>query len=102
MIEVLKETTDWEYPSGIYYVNEATELVAFKSSTGEYREYKKPIRGFSKARRTFKHLGFIKEASDENVKIVTGSKGDKYTIVNGRCSCPGFKYRNKCRHLEMA
>lgn len=40
----------------------------------------------------------------ERVKV-TGSKGDEYTVMieDGTatsCTCPGFAYRKKCRHLE--
>lgn len=41
----------------------------------------------------------------KNAKIrVEGSKGDLYDVerVNGivRCSCPAFKFRKKCKHME--
>lgn len=44
-------------------------------------------------------------------KIITGSKGDKYTLfkvyssdnqcIDKICSCKGYYYRFKCRHLSM-
>jgi hypothetical protein len=39
-------------------------------------------------------------------KIVTGSKGNKYivkynTVTKKKtCTCPGFNFRRKCKHLE--
>ena len=42
----------------------------------------------------------------KNAKIrVEGSKGNLYDVerVNGivRCSCPAFKFRKKCKHMEV-
>ncbi len=38
------------------------------------------------------------------VKVVTGSKGDKYVVTtidgNTTCTCPGFQFRHKCKHVE--
>jgi len=35
---------------------------------------------------------------------VTGSKGSAYTVQEyggaWRCSCPGYQFRRKCRHIE--
>jgi hypothetical protein len=31
---------------------------------------------------------------------VVGSQGNLY-IVNQNCTCPGFRYRRRCRHLEL-
>lgn len=41
---------------------------------------------------------------------VVGSKGDFYTITRAEfgfgpvlsCTCPGFHFRGKCKHVEMA
>ena len=103
MIEILRETTSYpEFPNaegGIYFVDNEGALVAFKTSKGIYREYGQPIRAFSKSRRKFEHIKWIKEPTDENVIYVEGSKGNTYTIINGQCSCPGFKYRGKCKHV---
>lgn len=44
---------------------------------------------------------------DNEIKTieVTGSKGEKYTVVKtGRkitCTCKGFEFRRACKHLEM-
>jgi hypothetical protein len=68
---------------------------------------------FSASRRKFKEISntwnfipkVVEVVPDGFVKIVLGSKGERYTIteVSGirQCSCPGFKFRSKCRHAEQ-
>ena len=59
----LKETTKWDkvdhftVPAHTYILNEAGALKAYVADgTGEYHEFKKPIKAFSKSRRTFKEV----------------------------------------------
>ena len=59
----LKETTKWDkvnhfkVPSPTYILNKKGELVAYLvADTNEYRTFNKPIKGFSKSRRTFKQV----------------------------------------------
>ena len=102
MIEILQEITDWRdenISNGIYHVNQSGGLVAYQPATGKLKTFKKPIKGFSKARRKFKRIGFVKEEFDKDVITVEGSNGNIYTIINGKCSCPGFKFRRKCKHV---
>ena len=63
MVKGLKETTKWDkvnhftVPSNTYILNEKGELTAYLiADTNEYVEFKKPIKGFSKSRRTFKEV----------------------------------------------
>jgi hypothetical protein len=111
-MKILKEITpDWDIPNHVYYVTDAKDkMFAYqKASNGEFYEFKQPL-PFSTSHRKFKEVdnavGYVEpERKPEGfVKIVIGSKGEKYTIteVNGlqQCSCPGFKFRNKCRHIE--
>ena len=57
----LKETTKWNEPYTVpnhtYILNEAGALKAYViDGTGEYHEFKKPLKTFSKSRRTFKEV----------------------------------------------
>ena len=55
----LKETTKWEdnIPNHTYILNDKGELAAYiKAGSGEYHEFKKPLKTFSKSRRTFKEV----------------------------------------------
>ena len=101
MIEVLQEITDWDMPNGIYHVNSAGELVAFKGLKTELKTFKNPLKRFSKARRKFKLISTYQDDIDwENSTIIKGSNGNTYIIRDGKCSCPGFKYRRTCKHIN--
>ncbi len=104
MIEKLKEVTDWgilNIPNSIYYVDNSGSLVAHEPTTGFIIKMNKPIRGFSKSRRKFKSLGFVNESFEPvKIKTIAGSNGNKYTIIGGKCSCLGYKYRGKCKHTK--
>ena len=67
-----------------------------------YKEFKKPIKQFSKSRRKFTLIGEWPEDLPEGAITVKGSKGNTYTIIDNKCSCPGFKFRGQCKHLEQA
>lgn len=95
MIEILKEITDWDYNNGVYHVNAKGELVQHNDVV-----FKHPLKGFSKSRRMFEKIG---EYPDQDTRgtIVEGSNGKKYVVDDGKCSCPGFKFRGQCKHIEM-
>lgn len=98
MIEILQETTDWgdaPVANGIYHVNVQGQLVQHNDKV-----FKNPIKQFSKARRTFEKIGErVDPQTRSDVKIVMGSKGQQYFIEDGKCSCPGFKFRGQCKHI---
>jgi len=98
MIEILQETTDWgKYPvaNGIYHVNSAGHLVQHNDTV-----FKNPLKGFSKAHRKFTKIGERPEEFSNDVIVVQGSGGKTYTIEDGKCSCPGFTFRGRCKHVE--
>ena len=100
MIEILQETTNWgDQPvsNGIYHVNIQGHLVQYNDKV-----FKNPLKQFSKARRTFSKIGErVDPLTRSDVKIVIGSKGQKYIIENDKCSCPGFKFRGDCKHVRI-
>lgn len=102
MIEILKEVTDWSkaghnITNGIYHVNSAGHLVQYNDTI-----FKNPLKGFSKTRRKFIKIGEREEVYHPKVKRVQGSNGKIYTILDGKCSCPGFIYRGDCKHVRAA
>jgi len=97
MIEILQEVTDWgEYKvhNGIYHVNSAGQLVQYNDTI-----FKNPLKGFSKARRKFKKIGEREEELAADAKIVHGSNGNTYIVQDGKCTCPGFKFKGSCKHV---
>jgi len=100
MITILKEVTDWgtgSVSNGTYYVNDYGYLVAYTPANGVYKKFKEPIKQFSKARRKFENVGTV-DNGDRGI-AVEGSNGNTYYIKDGKCTCPGFKFRGSCKHL---
>jgi|TARA_R110000822_G_scaffold304141_1_gene429178 predicted nucleic acid-binding Zn finger protein len=103
MIKVLQELTVWEggnIHNGIYHVNEAGHLVQYND-----KKFTQPMKRFSQSGRKFKtidqyHDNSEATLSNPKVIIVKGSKGNEYKIIDGQCSCPGFVYRNDCKHVK--
>ena len=107
MIEILQETTDWgkyKVNNGIYPVNSAGKLVAYQpNADAPVQTLNVPSTQFSKARRKFKKIGSYPEVhNDPHVVLVTGSKGNQYSVDTdkGTCSCPGYTYRGNCKHVK--
>lgn len=109
-----QETTVWpdDTPNGIYLLNDSkTKMYAFiRAGSKSVFKFKNPIQ-IDTRRRTFKEVKntfnfTIEEPKNENPRWeVAGSKGDRYIVErteNGlTCTCSGFKFRGKCRHLSM-
>ena len=104
MIQILREITNWgdqKIANGDYYVNSHGYLVRYMPPGKACKMFKTPIKNFSKSRRQFKLIGEWPEELPEGAITVKGSKGNTYTIVNNKCSCPGFKFRGSCKHLAQ-
>jgi hypothetical protein len=108
MIE-LREITDWDYPNHTYFVdNSQSKLLGFRPVGGQKVMYKEPM-AFSTARRKFVKVREIKDTEDPNVNVarIVSPSGNVYfvnTFADGTktCSCIGFKYHGKCKHLNNA
>jgi hypothetical protein len=119
----IQEVTEWNasftVPNHIYYVNDSkTKMVGYiRSGTKSLVKFKKPIDLDRKGRKF--EVVKIKGESDsvyfdvenkpteptKNTIVVEGSKGAKYfvtkTAAGYSCSCPGFGFRRKCKHVDM-
>jgi len=108
------ETTDWKdsTPNGIYLLDDGkSKMYAFQAwGTGDIKVFRNPIRIDTRGRKfvvnpvQFK-TGLKEPEPEGRTWTVKGSKGDEYRISELRgeysCSCSGFKFRSKCRHIEQ-
>jgi hypothetical protein len=109
MIRILRETTgtvdNFTYQPHLYYVNEASKLVWFQCA--DYSRgldvYKK-AKMFNTSRRKFELVGTVPELHDDDLVEVPGSNGAVYLVNKNKnsCTCSGFKFRGKCKHLKLA
>lgn len=123
-MEIIKEITVWdcEYnvPNNTYLLNNKGKLIAYiKEGDSIINQLKTPLE-FSKSRRKFikiQHDGLSNLIKDEkkdntkriipkNVQLFNVNSNDRdYTVevTDNRyfsCTCIGFGYRNKCKHVE--
>ena len=108
MIKILREITGtvngFTYQPHLYYVR-GDKLVWFQ--VGDYSrgldKYAVPKK-FDRARRKFETIGEIEEETPVNIVEVAGSNGNKYQVDldEKNCSCPGYKFRGTCKHIEQA
>ena len=123
-MEIIKEITVWDcdynVPNNTYLLNNKGKLIAYiKEGEDSINQLKTPLE-FSKSRRKFikiQHDGLSKLIKDEkkdntkriipkNVQLFNVNSNDKdYTVevTDNRyfsCTCIGFGYRNKCKHVE--
>lgn len=109
-MEAIRETTRWasaRTPNHTYLVD-GTNLVAYiKQGETVPTWFTKPMRNFDRRRRTFVRADvalFGKPTQKSQLIRVQGSKGSEYFVdpEKNSCTCPGFVFRGKCRHLEQA
>ena len=116
-MKYFQEVTDWadsNTPNHIYYLSDdKTSMVGYiRTGTKDLFKFKQPIRIDVRGRK-FKALDmkaepdsvyFKKTEPAKDVIIVQGSNGKEYHVekIGNKysCSCPGFMFRHKCRHIE--
>jgi hypothetical protein len=115
-MKYFQEVTEWadKTPNHIYYLSDdKTSMVGYiKVGSKDLYKFKNPIRIDVRGRK-FKVLDmkaepdnvyFKKEAPKKDVIIVQGSNGKEYQVekISNKyvCSCPGFIFRHKCKHVE--
>ena len=114
MLEILKETTVWSDGSNANhtYLLDGTKIIAYaKSSDNSVQVLRTQIK-IDKRYRTFvktKHYGlekFIKSTpTKSNTRVFkVQSKTKEYFVelsdYNYTCTCTGFNFRGKCKHID--
>lgn len=106
-MKVVQEITVWDQkyqPNHTYLVDGNRMLAYIPSGTERAIYFSQPL-NFDTRKRKFQEVSknlFRFMEKSQTVKI-TGSRGDTYEVDPDQktCSCTGFKYRGKCRHLEQ-
>jgi predicted nucleic acid-binding Zn finger protein len=113
MLEILKETTVWSDRSNANhtYLLEGTKIVAYAKFGGDEVQVLKTQIKIDKRYRTFvktKHYGLEKFIKKTPIKSNTRvfkvvSKTKEYFVelsdYNYTCTCTGFNFRGKCKHI---
>lgn len=100
-----KEITDWATPNHTYLLDGNNLIAYIKEGETEPFYFKNPIKGFEKRGRKFIELNDnpFEVTVSSTLREVKGSKGNSYFVNDseGTCTCPGFTYRGKCKHMEV-
>jgi hypothetical protein len=110
---LVREITEWEDGmdcNHTYIMNESMEKMFGyfkKNKSKDFQMFKNPIR-IDTRHRKFKvikrNLNFAGQINTNKTWEIKGSKDHVYTVEeteNGMvCSCIGFKYHGKCKHID--
>jgi hypothetical protein len=107
MVQAVKEITEWstEYPSPNHeYLLDGDWILAYRPwGKNQPVVLKSPIR-IDRRNRKFQQLteNPFKIARNPNLIAVSGSAKQTYWVdtVEKTCTCPGFRYRSSCRHVN--
>lgn len=118
-MKYLQEVTDWgdtKTQNHIYYMKDDKSFMVgyIKAGTKSLFKFSKPIQIDTRGRKFVelkdkkgepdtKYFAKPEEPKSDAIKV-QGSNGKVYTIekIAGKyvCSCPGFMFRHKCKHIE--
>jgi hypothetical protein len=108
-MKFFRETTQWAVPNHTYLLStDKSKMYGYIRRGTEVAEtFKKPYR-FDARGRTFVEVKELGEIDLDLVKSerweFTGSKGGTYIVQKIddmlKCSCPGFMFRNECKHVK--
>jgi len=102
---VVQEQTQWResVANNLYLITDSWDHVIAYVPQGEIKatRFKQPMRWDHRGRQ-FKVLKKITDTKTTDVEV-KGSNGQIYRLTQyegkWQCSCPGFQYRGKCRHV---
>jgi hypothetical protein len=103
-MEALRETTGGDFHPHIYLLDGTTLVAYIKQGTTEPFYFSKGIKNFDKRGRQFEKVSTsLFDVHVESAVIeVQGSKGAVYYVdpEAKSCTCPGYNFRGKCKHVE--
>ena len=113
MLEILKETTIWSGGSNVNhtYLLDGTKIIAYAIFGGDEIQSLKTQIKIDKRYRTFvkvNHFGLtrlINKTPKNNTRVFKiKSKTKEYFVelsdYNYTCTCTGFNFRGKCKHID--
>lgn len=109
-MEALREVTVWEteYQPNHTYLLDGDRIVAYiPKGTDEIRVSKSGRIKLDRRYRKFEKVdasvfGEVARPAAKTLKV-EGSKGAVYEVdlEEGSCTCPGFKFRGQCKHINQ-
>lgn len=105
-MELLREKTEWKTntPNHTYLVDGNKTIGYLKNHELPVVMFKKPLM-FDRRYRKFDTIVDNPFNLEDNtsIKIVKGSKGQSYKVNldEGTCTCPGFRFRGECKHVQQ-
>lgn len=103
---VMREITNWGNANHTYIVdNSKSKLLGYiPEGNGNRIMFNVPM-NFSTSKRKFEIIERIEDEPDASVTKFVSSSGNVYYIKNEdgyySCSCIGFKYHGKCKHINQ-
>jgi len=111
-MEAVREVTVWDlnFQPNHTYLLDGDRIVAYiPKGTDEVRVSKSGKVKLDRRYRKFEKVdagvfGDLTKEPNEHIIKITGSKGQVYSVdkAEGTCTCPGFKFRGSCKHIEQA
>ena len=100
-MQALRETTGGQFPAHVYLLDGNNLIAYVKQGETTAFYFKNPIKGFDKRGRKFEEVSPnpFKQQKETHAKTVIGSSGQTYTVTEDSCSCAGFTYRGRCKHM---
>ena len=104
-MKAYQEITDWTTPNHTYLLDGNTLVAYIMQDQTDPFYFKNPIKGFDKRGRKFIELDDnpFEVTVQSTLREVQGSKGNSYFVNDGAgtCTCPGFTFKGKCKHVEI-
>ena len=100
-MQAVIETTGGQFPAHVYLLDGNNLIAYVKQGETTPFYFKNPIKGFDRRGRKFEpgNLNLFTIKKESNAKTVIGSSGQVYTVTEDSCSCAGFTYRGRCKHM---
>ena len=104
--EITKWDVEYRQPNHTYLMNDSMDKIIgyFKwHDPKEFQKFKKPL-SFDTRYRKFEVMQRYKEKSNNKRWKILGSKDHVYYVEETEsgmsCTCIGFKFHGKCKHIE--